>query len=85
MTKEDKLFHFIAGLHTWVEVELQRQDIKCLKDATAIADALVDLRSSRPLGTPPNQEPKAKRRRRPHLRRRKRRPLKKQGPRLRVW
>lgn len=44
MTDQDRLYHFLAGLQSWVHMELHRQEVKNLKAAMIVADALVDLK-----------------------------------------
>lgn len=42
ISKEDKLFNFMAGLQGWAQTELRRQGVHNVVQAIAAADRLVD-------------------------------------------
>lgn len=44
MSDHDRLYHFLAGLQPWAQIELRRQGVKMLKATMATIEALVDLR-----------------------------------------
>ncbi|XP_070029781.1 uncharacterized protein [Nicotiana sylvestris] len=44
MSEEDKLHNFLYGLQSWAQMELQRQNVKDLLSAIAVADMLGDFR-----------------------------------------
>ena len=44
MSKEDKLFNFMPGLHGWAQTKLRRQGVCDLPTTTAAADCLVDYK-----------------------------------------
>ena len=44
MSKEDKLFNFMSGLHGWAQTKLRRQRVYDLPAATTAADCLVDYK-----------------------------------------
>ncbi|KAK9151489.1 hypothetical protein Syun_009798 [Stephania yunnanensis] len=46
MSEEDKLFNFTTGLQGWAQSELRRQGVKDLQSAIAVADSLVDYKTS---------------------------------------
>ncbi|CAA6654602.1 unnamed protein product [Spirodela intermedia] len=46
MSDEDKLLNFTSGFQNWAKVELRRQGARDVQSAMAMADALVDYRSS---------------------------------------
>jgi len=46
MSEKDRLFNFMSGLQTWAQAELRRQNIKDLSSAIAVADSLVDFKST---------------------------------------
>ncbi|CAA7389239.1 unnamed protein product [Spirodela intermedia] len=46
MSDEDKFLNFTSGFQNWAKVELRRQGARDVQSAMAMADALVDYRSS---------------------------------------
>ncbi|CAA7395320.1 unnamed protein product [Spirodela intermedia] len=46
MSGEDKLFNFMSGLQNWTQVELCCQGARYVQSAMAMADALVDYKST---------------------------------------
>uniref|UniRef100_A0A0D3C9D7 Retrotransposon gag domain-containing protein n=1 Tax=Brassica oleracea var. oleracea TaxID=109376 RepID=A0A0D3C9D7_BRAOL len=48
MTAEDLVFYFTDGLQSWAKQELQRRGVKTVDEAIAVAESLVDFRTSGP-------------------------------------
>ncbi|WZZ33691.1 hypothetical protein YC2023_017092 [Brassica napus] len=48
MTAEDLVFYFTDGLQSWAKQELQRRGVKTVDEAIAVAESLIDFRTSGP-------------------------------------
>lgn len=42
---EDRLYHFMKGLQTWEQAELQRQNVQTPTDAIATTENLLDFKA----------------------------------------
>ncbi|KAI3451352.1 hypothetical protein Pfo_008017 [Paulownia fortunei] len=42
LSKEDLLFHFVAGLQQWAKQKLHRRDVKSVDEAIAVAESLIE-------------------------------------------